>query len=77
MKDRDAEMETIFSQLSEKNKDIVILVAKSIKITFAHIIICNLQNEKKKDITMSEVKLLPLKKKRGGLAYGEDMRTMR
>lgn len=32
MEGRNAEMEAIFSELSEKNKEIVILVAKSIKV---------------------------------------------
>ena len=32
MTSRKAEMEAIFSELSEMNKDIVILVAKSIKV---------------------------------------------
>lgn len=32
MKSRNTDMEEIFSKLSEKNKDIVILVAKSVKI---------------------------------------------
>ena len=32
MEGRNAEMEAIFSELSEKNKEIVILIAKSIKV---------------------------------------------
>lgn len=32
MTSRNAEMEAIFSELSEKNKDIVILIARSIKV---------------------------------------------
>lgn len=32
MKDRNEDMQTIFNELSEKNKDIVLLVAKSMKI---------------------------------------------
>lgn len=32
MTDRCADMQAIFSKLSEKNKDIVILVAKSVKV---------------------------------------------
>lgn len=33
MKAKDADMKEIFSKLSEKNKDILILVARSIKVT--------------------------------------------
>lgn len=33
MRSRSTDMQAIFSELSEKNKDIVILIAKSIKIT--------------------------------------------
>lgn len=32
MEGRSADMQAIFSKLSEKNKDIVILVAKSVKV---------------------------------------------
>lgn len=32
MRDKNEDMQTIFNELSEKNKDIVILVAKSMKI---------------------------------------------
>lgn len=32
MESRDADMQAIFSELSEKNKDIIILVAKSVKV---------------------------------------------
>ncbi len=32
MEGRNTEMQMIFSELSEKNKDIVILIAKSVKI---------------------------------------------
>ena len=32
MADRKTDMQTIFAELSEKNKDIVILIAKSVKV---------------------------------------------
>ena len=32
MENRNTDMQAIFSELSEKNKDIVILIAKSVKV---------------------------------------------